>query len=364
MAEFVLEAEQVSKSYRQSRGFGRGRVSAVDGVSIAVRRGETLGIVGESGCGKSTLARMLVGLETPDSGRILFQGEDRALARGRARRELHRRVQMVFQDPYLSLNPRLTVGDLIAEPLTVHGLYPGRQQRLRRVGELLELVNLSPSMVTRYPHQFSGGQRQRIGIARSLALEPEVLVCDEPVSALDVSVQAQVINLLRSLQRTRDIALVFIAHDLSVVRHLADRTSVMYLGRVAETADSQRLFNEPQHPYTQALLSASPTVDRQRSRNMRSRIVLAGDPPSPSNPPSGCRFRTRCRLASATCAEQQPALVELRPGQWVACHHHDQADADFRQRAELSTAAAVPGRQAEDLTRFEVRAFRPGAESS
>ena len=339
MSEFILQASSVSKTYRQGRGIGRGRVSAVDRVSLEVRPGEALGIVGESGCGKSTLARMLVGLESPDTGSITFDGVDRAGARGRRRRELHRRVQMVFQDPYLSLNPRLTVGDLIDEPLTVHGLASGRAQRKARIGELLEMVNLSPSMITRYPHQFSGGQRQRIGIARALALEPDVLVCDEPVSALDVSVQAQVVNLLRSLQHSRSIALVFIAHDLSVVRHLADRTAVMYLGRIAETADTDTLFRSPSHPYTQALLSASPVVDRARSRAMASRIVLAGDPPSPADPPSGCRFRTRCRLATEVCASDQPVLAMVGDHQQVACHHWEKATGDFRLRTKQAASA-------------------------
>jgi oligopeptide transport system ATP-binding protein len=346
MSDYILQAESVAKSYRQGRsGIGRSKVSAVDGVSIQVRPGEALGIVGESGCGKSTLARMLVGLERPDAGRIVFDGKDTGNARGSRRRELHRRIQMVFQDPYLSLNPRLTVRDLIEEPLAVHRLHAGRTQRRARIGELLEMVNLNPAMMTRYPHQFSGGQRQRIGIARALALDPDVLVCDEPVSALDVSVQAQVVNLLRSLQQTRNIALVFIAHDLSVVRHVADRTAVMYLGRIVETAATETLFDAPSHPYTQALLSASPVVDRARSRAMASRIVLAGDPPSPANPPSGCRFRTRCRLATDICAEQQPALLDQphrgAAEQLVACHHYQRAVVDFAART-LKAAAVSP----------------------
>jgi oligopeptide transport system ATP-binding protein len=325
-SEVVLEASHVSKSFVTGRaGFGRARISAVDDVSLAVRRGESLGIVGESGCGKTTLARMLVGLENPDSGRIEVAGRDVGNLRGRARRALSRDIQMVFQDPYTSLNPRLSVLDLIGEPLTVHRTATTTAERRSRVGELLEMVNLSPDMMSRFPHQFSGGQRQRIGIARALALEPRVLVCDEPVSALDVSVQAQVVNLLRSLQERMGIALVFIAHDLAVVRHVSDRTAVMYLGNVVETAATADLFAAPSHPYTQSLLSASPQVDRKRARRLAQRIVLAGDPPSPADPPSGCRFHTRCHLATAVCATDVPPIVEMAPGHVSVCHHTDQA---------------------------------------
>ena len=342
-SDVVLEASHLSKTFLTGRaGLGRGRVSAVDDVSLAVRRGESLGVVGESGCGKTTLARMLVGLEKPDSGRIEVAGRDVGSLRGAARRGLSRDIQMVFQDPYTSLNPRLTVLDLIAEPLTVHRAATTSAARRAMVGELLEMVNLSPDMMSRFPHQFSGGQRQRIGIARALALEPRVLVCDEPVSALDVSVQAQVVNLLRSLQRRLGIALVFIAHDLAVVRHVSDRTAVMYLGKVVETAATADLFAAPSHPYTQSLLSASPQVDRKRTRRLAQRIVLAGDPPSPANPPTGCRFHTRCHLATAVCSTAQPPDVVMGPGHVSVCHHTDQASvlrppplADLADTAEV-----------------------------
>jgi oligopeptide/dipeptide ABC transporter ATP-binding protein len=327
-ADVVLEARHLAKTFHVGRaGFGRARVSAVDDVSLTVRRGESLGIVGESGCGKTTLARMLVGLERPDSGTISVAGRDVGSMRGGDRKALSRDIQMVFQDPYTSLNPRLTVFDLVSEPLVVHQTIRSGAKRRERVAELLTLVNLSPDMMSRFPHQFSGGQRQRIGIARAIALDPTVLVCDEPVSALDVSVQAQVINLLRSLQHRLQIGLVFIAHDLGVVRHVSDRTAVMYLGRLAETAPTASLFDAPSHPYTQALLSASPHVDRERRRRMGQRIILAGDPPSPTSPPSGCRFHTRCPLATEVCSETQPALLDVEPGHAAACHHADQARA-------------------------------------
>ena len=330
LTETVLDANHLVKTYHVGRaGFGRARVSAVDDVSLTVRRGESLGIVGESGCGKTTLARMLVGLERPDSGTITVAGRDVGTMRGQDRRALSRDIQMVFQDPYTSLNPRLTVFDLVSEPLVVHRTVATAAARRERVAELLSLVNLSPDMMSRFPHQFSGGQRQRIGIARAIALDPTVLVCDEPVSALDVSVQAQVINLLRSLQRQLHIGLVFIAHDLGVVRHVSDRTAVMYLGRLAETGPTASLFESPSHPYTQALLSASPHVDRQRRRRLGQRIILAGDPPSPTSPPAGCRFHTRCPLATEVCSDEQPPLAAVEPEHRVACHHADQARSRF-----------------------------------
>lgn len=328
MSEYVLEATDLRKTFTTGRaGLRRTKVSAVDGVSLRLRAGESLGIVGESGCGKSTLARMLVGLETPDSGSISIAGR-RA---GTGRRELSRVVQMVFQDPYTSLDPRMTVLELVGEPLAVHRIGTAAERR-ERVAELLRLVGLSPDMMSRYPHQFSGGQRQRIGIARALALEPRVLVCDEPVSALDMSVQAQVVNLLRDLQRRMGIALVFIAHDLSVVRHVADRTAVMYLGRLAELGETATVYDTPAHPYTQALLSASPIVDPTRRGRLSQRIVLAGDPPSPTDPPSGCRFHTRCHLVADECSATQPPLREIGD-RVVACHR---AEIALEQRPALA----------------------------
>jgi oligopeptide/dipeptide ABC transporter ATP-binding protein len=323
----ILVAENLTKTYAaRGSSLGRRRVSAVDDVSLHLRRGEALGIVGESGCGKSTLARMLVGLEAPDSGRITVDGADiTGSFRHRRDRSQRRRVQMIFQDPYLSLNPRLTVEDLVAEPIVVHKLARNRGERRDQVVSLLERVGLSAAVLQRFPHQFSGGQRQRIGIARALAASPEVLICDEPVSALDVSVQAQVVNLLRSLQKDTGISLVFIAHDLSVVRHVSDRVAVMYLGRLAETGPTKAVYERPAHPYSQALLSAIPSVDPAARGRLAGRILLKGDPPSPVSPPPGCRFNTRCRLATDICSEREPGLLPTpgadETGQRAACHH-------------------------------------------
>ncbi|MFI0774927.1 ABC transporter ATP-binding protein [Streptomyces sp. NPDC021212] len=312
----VLEVRGLAKLYPLTRGVlvkrATGAVRAVDTVSFDLRRGETLGVVGESGCGKSTLARLLVGLERPTAGSIRYRGEDIARLSGRALRAVHRNIQMVFQDPYTSLNPRMTVGDIVGEPYEIHPEAAPKGDRRRAVQDLLDVVGLNPEHINRYPHQFSGGQRQRIGIARGLALRPEVIVADEPVSALDVSVQAQVVNLLERLQDEFGLAYVFIAHDLSVVRHISDRVAVMYLGRFAETGTGTEIYDHPTHPYTQALLSAVPVPD-PAAREGRTRILLTGDVPSPADPPTGCRFRTRCWRAEPRCATEAPALV-VPPG--------------------------------------------------
>ncbi|QIJ64576.1 dipeptide ABC transporter ATP-binding protein [Streptomyces sp. JB150] len=312
MAEPILQVRGLVKHYPLTQGvlFRKqvGAVKAVDGVDFALHRGETLGIVGESGCGKSTVARLLVGLERPTSGSITYRGEDVTRLSGRALRAVRRNIQMVFQDPYTSLNPRMTVGDIIGEPFDIHPEAAPKGDRRRRVQELLDVVGLNPEYVNRYPHQFSGGQRQRIGIARGLALRPEIIVADEPVSALDVSVQAQVVNLMERLQDEFDLSYVFIAHDLSIVRHISDRVAVMYLGRIVETGRDTEIYDHPTHPYTQALLSAVPVPDPE-AREHRERIILYGDVPSPTNVPSGCRFRTRCWKARDRCAEEVPALA-------------------------------------------------------
>ncbi|WHX18786.1 dipeptide ABC transporter ATP-binding protein [Streptomyces malaysiensis subsp. malaysiensis] len=313
-AEPVLEVRDLAKHYPLTRGVlvkrRTGAVRAVDTVSFALRRGETLGIVGESGCGKSTVARLLVSLERPTAGTIHYRGEDITRLSGRALRAVRRNIQMVFQDPYTSLNPRMTVGDIVAEPFEIHPEATPKGNRRRAVQDLLDVVGLNPEHINRYPHQFSGGQRQRIGIARGLALRPEVIVADEPVSALDVSVQAQVVNLMESLQDEFNLSYIFIAHDLSVVRHISDRVAVMYLGRIAETGTGSEIYDHPTHPYTQALLSAVPVPDPDpESREPRTRILLTGDVPSPANPPSGCRFRTRCWKAQDRCAVEVPVLA-------------------------------------------------------
>jgi oligopeptide/dipeptide ABC transporter ATP-binding protein len=295
-----------------------GAVHAVDGVSFNIERGETLGLVGESGCGKSTTGRTILQLYRPTSGNVHFDGIDLVKLKGEELRKIRRKMQMIFQDPYASLNPRMTVADIVGEPLMVHNVANAREIK-ERVEHLLELVKLNPSFADRYPHEFSGGQRQRIGVARALALQPSFIICDEPISALDVSIQAQVVNLLEELQEQFNLTYLFIAHDLSMVRHISNRVAVMYLGIIAEKAERDELYLHPLHPYTQALLSAVPIPDPVADAK-RHRVILEGDVPSPVNPPSGCRFRTRCPIAEAICAEEQPAFRELKPGHFVACH--------------------------------------------
>ena len=312
MVEPILEVSGLVKHYPLTQGIlirrQIGAVKAVDGVDFVLGKGETLGIVGESGCGKSTVAKMLVNLERPTAGSIRYKGEEITRLGGRALKAVRRNIQMVFQDPYTSLNPRMTVGDIVGEPYEIHPEAAPKGDRRKRVQELLDVVGLNPEYINRYPHQFSGGQRQRIGIARGLALRPEVIVADEPVSALDVSVQAQVINLLDRLQKDFDLSYVFIAHDLSIVRHISDRVGVMYLGRIVEIGKDEEIYEHPTHPYTQALLSAVPVPDPE-AREHRERIILSGDVPSPTNVPSGCRFRTRCWKAEERCAVEVPVLA-------------------------------------------------------
>ncbi len=330
MSEVVLETRDLVKHFPLTRGIlfktRYGAVKAVDGINLQLHRGETLGVVGESGCGKSTLAKLLVGLETPTAGSIVVRGQDLSRLSGTELRRARRNIQLVMQDPYTSLNPRMTVGDIIGEPFEIHPEVAPRDSRRARVQELIELVGLNPDHINRYPHQFSGGQRQRIGIARALALKPEILLCDEPVSALDVSIQAQVMNLLDQLQKDFGLSYIFIAHDLSVVRHIADRVAVMYLGKVVEIGADNQIYETPTHPYTQALLSAVPVPDPS-VRGMRDQIVLEGDVPSPANPPSGCRFRTRCWKAQEICATEEPLLiVRDRSDHPSACHFAEVRD--------------------------------------
>lgn len=324
MSEPVLKVEGLVKHYSITRGilFKKliGTVRAVDGVSFEIGRGETLGLVGESGCGKSTTARTILRLEKPTAGRAWFKGRDIFAMSKSELRELRRDIQVIFQDPYASLNPRMTVGDIISEPYRIHPEVRGGGKQQQRVKVLLELVGLNPDHINRYPHQFSGGQRQRIGVARALALNPSLIIADEPVSALDVSVQAQVVNLLENIQDELGLSYLFIAHDLSVVRHICDRVAVMYLGRIAEFGDEEGVYENTGHPYTQALLSAVPVPDPSKRADRR-RILLEGDVPSPADPPSGCRFRTRCWKAQELCAEQEPDLIDRGQGHPVACHY-------------------------------------------
>jgi oligopeptide transport system ATP-binding protein len=319
--EILIRVEDLKMHFPIYRGVFQkqvGAVRAVDGISFSIKRGETLGLVGESGCGKSTTGRAILQLYRPTSGHVFYEDQELTALKGEELRRMRRKMQMIFQDPYASLNPRMTVGDIIGEPLIVHNVAKGKEVQ-DRVEQLLQLVKMNPSFATRYPHEFSGGQRQRIGVARALALQPAFIVCDEPISALDVSIQAQVINLLEDLQGEFHLTYLFIAHDLSMVRHISDRVAVMYLGTIAEIADRNALYASPLHPYTQALLSAVPIPDPVIEAD-RKRVILEGDVPSPANPPSGCHFRTRCPIAKEICAEQNPELREIVPGHFAACH--------------------------------------------
>jgi len=319
--DVLLEVRHLVKHFAVGGGFfggPAGLVRAVDDVSFAIRRGETLGLVGESGCGKTTTGRCILQLERPTSGQVMFEGRDLSGLDLNEMRPIRRRMQVIFQDPYASLNPRMTVGQIVGEPIAVHGLIPNARGRRERVRELLHRVGLLPQHADRYPHQLSGGQRQRVGIARALAVEPKLIVCDEPVSALDVSIQAQIINLLEDLQSQLGLTYLFIAHDLAVVRHISDRVAVMYLGKIVEVADRVELYERPLHPYTQALLAAVPIPDPQVEAT-RVRTVLGGEVPSPLNPPSGCVFHPRCPIAIERCRGDIPPLREITPGHWAAC---------------------------------------------
>jgi oligopeptide transport system ATP-binding protein len=318
--DILLRVEDLFVHFPIYRGLIRkqvGAVRAVDGISFDIKRGETLGLVGESGSGKSTTGRAVLQLRRPTAGQVHFEGTDLVALKGERLRGMRRKMQMIFQDPYASLNPRMTVGEIVGEPLMVHNVAKTKEVE-ERVKQLLELVKLEPAFISRYPHEFSGGQRQRIGVARALALQPSFIVCDEPISALDVSIQAQVVNLLEELQGQFNLTYLFIAHDLSMVRHISDRVAVMYLGAIMELASRDEIYLRPLHPYTQALLSAVPIPD-PIADSKRKRVLLQGDIPSPINPPSGCRFRTRCPIAQDVCAESRPEFREIKPGHFVAC---------------------------------------------
>jgi oligopeptide transport system ATP-binding protein len=322
-SERLIEVSDLKKHFPMKKGIliqrQTGAVKAVDGVSFFIHRGETLGLVGESGCGKTTVGRTMLGLYPATSGQVEIDGHDVVNAKGQDWKPIRRKAQMIFQDPFASLNPRWTVNAIVSEPLRVHKLIAGKQEQADRVAELLELVGLSERHVNRFPHEFSGGQRQRVGIARALASEPLFIVCDEPISALDVSIQAQVVNLLEDLQDQLDLTYLFIAHDLSMVRHICSRVAVMYLGVIMELADRDELYENPLHPYTKALLSAVP-IPSPKAARQRQRIVLEGDVPSPIDPPPGCRFHTRCPIAVDLCSEDRPEWRGVGSGHWVACH--------------------------------------------
>ena len=313
--EIILEVNHLKKYFKA----GKGKLKAVDDVSFFIRKGETLGVVGESGCGKTTCGRTCIGIYGRTDGEVLYKGKDVHKLRGKEKKDFTKEVQIIFQDPYSSLDPKMKVGDIIAEGLRAHKMCASKEEEQKVVSELLEIVGLTPEHATRYVHEFSGGQRQRIGIARALAVEPEFIVCDEPISALDVSIQAQIVNLLIKLQKEKGLTYMFIAHDLSMVKHISDRVCVMYLGTIAEITDSDSLYSNPLHPYTKALLSAIPSPD-PKVEEEKQRIRLEGELPSPIDPPAGCRFQNRCSTACERCFAERPELREVEPGHWVACH--------------------------------------------
>ena len=313
--EIILEVNHLKKYFKA----GKGKLKAVDDVSFFIRKGETLGVVGESGCGKTTCGRTCIGIYGRTDGEVLYKGKDVHKLKGKEKKDFTKEVQIIFQDPYSSLDPKMKVGDIIAEGLRAHKMCASKEEEQKVVSELLEIVGLTPEHATRYVHEFSGGQRQRIGIARALAVEPEFIVCDEPISALDVSIQAQIVNLLIKLQKEKGLTYMFIAHDLSMVKHISDRVCVMYLGTIAEITDSNSLYSNPLHPYTKALLSAIPIPD-PKVEEEKQRIRLEGELPSPIDPPAGCRFQNRCSAACERCFAERPELREVEPGHWVACH--------------------------------------------